>query len=82
MGRAIDRFGGLVVFSYDWCGARGIVEKDESPLSDALREVKEELNITLSADGIVLASLDYMAAGRDKTEALMFLYSPREEGDR
>jgi 8-oxo-dGTP diphosphatase len=64
-------------YKSQWEVPGGIVEKDESPLSGALREVKEELNITLSADGIVLASLDYMAAGGVKTEALMFLFATR-----
>ena len=69
-------------YKSQWEVPGGIVEKEESPLRGALREVKEELNITLSADDIVLASLDYMAAGKVKSEALMFLFATRIPQDR
>ena len=55
----------------------GVVEKDESPLGGAVREVGEELGLTISPDRVTFASLDYIAAGGEKTEALMFLFATR-----
>lgn len=53
----------------------GVVELNESPRDAALREVKEELGLQLNPDAISLLCVEYMAAGNEKTEALMFVFN-------
>ena len=52
----------------------GIVEQNESPRAAAVREVEEELQLKLIPESLSLISIDYMAAGGDRTEALMFIF--------
>lgn len=52
----------------------GMVEHNESPRAAAVREVKEEIGLTLDPTLLQLLSLDYMAGNEHKTEALMFVY--------
>jgi len=53
----------------------GVVERNESPKAAVVREVQEELGLDLSQKEISLVLLDYMGAGDEKTEALMFIFA-------
>lgn len=53
----------------------GVVERNESPKDAVVREVQEELALDLSGIDISLTLLDYMAAGGEKTESLMFIFT-------
>ena len=53
----------------------GIVEADESPREAARREIREEIGLDIAEDRLELVGLDYMAAGGEKTESLMFVFS-------
>lgn len=53
----------------------GVVELNESPREAALREVTEELGLSLEPESLRLCGIEYMAAGEVKTEALMFVFS-------
>lgn len=52
-----------------------MVEKDESPKETVLREVKEELGLEIDAGSLKLMCVEYIAAGEEITEALMFVFS-------
>lgn len=52
----------------------GVVESNESPRDAAIREVKEELGLQLRPDAINLLCVEYMAAGDEITESLMFVF--------
>jgi 8-oxo-dGTP diphosphatase len=55
-----------------WEVPGGIVEEDESPLSCCMREVREELGISLAIGALM--AVDWMAARPGKREAVMFLF--------
>ena len=52
----------------------GIVETDESPLQAAIREVREELGLTIDKGMLKLLSIDYIPTSSVRTEALMFVF--------
>lgn len=53
----------------------GVIEENESPISAAVREVREELSLDIAEGQLALASLDYMGGSMKKTEALMFVFA-------
>ena len=53
----------------------GVVELEESPREALIREVREELGLSIEVSSIKLICVEYMAAGNDITEALMFIFS-------
>lgn len=61
-------------YKQHWEIPGGVVEQDESPLTAARREVREEIGIDLVPGKLRLVGLDYMAAGGGKSEALMFVF--------
>jgi 8-oxo-dGTP diphosphatase len=61
-----------------WLVPGGVVEEGEAPLSAAIREVKEEINIDIVINRLVC--VDYKSA-RDKTpDGLQFMYLANYEG--
>ena len=66
----------LVKMSYKdgWGIPGGVVDAHESPLQGALREVKEELNLTISKETLSLVCLGYYSGSGYKTESLQFMF--------
>src|SRR3989339_813391 len=66
----------LVKMSYKegWGIPGGVVDENESPLQGAVREVKEELNLTIFQEVLSLVCLEYISTQGSKTEALQFIY--------
>ncbi len=66
----------LVKMSYKdgWGIPGGVVEENESPRSGAIREVKEELNLTIEAESLTLVCLGYIGKEGVKTESLQFTF--------
>lgn len=62
----------LVKMSYKdgWGIPGGVVDANESPLQGALREVQEELNLTVPKETLSLVCLGYTSLLGAKTEAL------------
>ena len=62
-------------YKENWEIPGGIVEANESPRAAALRDTREEIGIELADEALRLAAIEYMAAGEQKTEALMFIFN-------
>ena len=52
----------------------GIVEQNESPRQALIRELFEELSLKFESQDFRLICVEYMEAGHEKTEALMFIF--------
>ncbi|MES2314458.1 MAG: NUDIX hydrolase [Patescibacteria group bacterium] len=57
----------------------GVTENDESPWNTCVREVKEELGLSVS--GTKLLSIDYISNSDGKGERLMFIFDGGELSD-
>ena len=66
----------LVKMSYkDGCGIPGgVIDANESPLQGALREVQEELNLTIPTETLSLVCLAYYPGNGHITESLQFMF--------
>lgn len=56
----------------DWEIPGGVVEADESPRECVIREVREELGITVDPGRLLV--IDYQHAESQRTESLMFIF--------
>lgn len=59
-----------------WSLPGGVADADESPRDACLREVEEEVGLTLKE--IEFVCVDYCSQSGDRSEALHFLYTGRE----
>ena len=57
-----------------WNLPGGVVNEHESPLDGAIREVKEELNLTLDRRSLSLSSVDYRPATDELVDKLYFYF--------
>ncbi len=53
----------------------GIVELSESPRDAVLREVHEELGLKIEPELLNFTCIEYMSAGKEISESLMFVFS-------
>ncbi len=61
-------------YRQDWGLPGGVVEQYESPLDGAVREVKEELGLTIDRVSLQLCSVDYRSAKDDLIDKLYFYF--------
>ena len=62
-------------YKESWEIPGGVVEKDESPLAAAVREVKEELGLWVAPESLKCVGVEYVPGDGDYTEGLMFVFS-------
>ncbi|MBG0771354.1 MAG: NUDIX hydrolase [Anaerolineaceae bacterium] len=60
------------VYKGGWSVPGGVVEADESPKAACVREIREELGLTLPIERMLV--VDYNSPKGEKTESLMFIF--------
>ncbi len=58
----------------NWSLPGGVVNEHESPLDGAVREVKEELSLSIDRSNLLLSAVDYRPARGDLVDKLYFYF--------